>query len=63
MSKKVTRIIRCAWCEKEGVPADMRTDVVEVDDPDELDPMISHGICKRHQTEMLKQLGKEDKKK
>lgn len=63
MSKKVTRIIRCAWCEKEGVPADIRADVVEVDDPHESDPMISHGICKRHQAEMLKELKKESKKK
>lgn len=63
MSKKVTRIMRCAWCEKEGAPADMRKDIVDADDPNEPDPMISHGICKRHKAEMLKELKREGKKK
>jgi hypothetical protein len=66
MSKKVIRIMRCAWCEKEGAPANMGTDIV--DDPNEGGPnegelMISHGICKRHKAEMLKELRKEGKKK
>ena len=38
--KYVTMIVKCGWCGKE-----LRRETVWVNDPNEPDPMISHGIC------------------
>ena len=42
-------IVRCAWCEKEGLPADMGDKEGPKDD-------VSHSICDRHQEAMLKEI-------
>jgi len=39
--KQVMMITMCAWC---GV--ELKRQIVHVDDENEADPMVSHGICK-----------------
>lgn len=41
--------VHCAWCEKEGI-----INVInKIEGPDD---QVSHGICGRHQDEMLAQI-------
>lgn len=41
--------VRCAWCEAEGVDAHLRWQ------PELPTGTVSHGICKRHQTQILQE--------